>query len=321
MRKKITGAVATLAVVVGAVMAVGTGEASADTVINGCNIVSEPSTTRYTNCPGADFGTANLDRVDLSYANLEGANFSEVSSFTYTKMYYANLKNTNFDGRNLQKISWVGADASGATLVSADMSGISNLPRLDRADLSRVNLSKMNTTFGGVALNGAILKGANLEQAYLYSASLKGADLSDARLNFADLSSALFTSDTKLDGADLSDTLLSRVDFTGTAVMPKDIVTTADSSGYATVSWTDPVNVDGVTLTDCSRASGTRFEVYTHVVNCKVQSESSLNLPLAPGSGRFFVTVNPLSAPNPDPVDPGNPGNGTAGSLGSPFGS
>ncbi len=43
--------------------------ASADMVVNGCTIVSNPTPTHHTNCPGADMSGANLSGVDLSYAN------------------------------------------------------------------------------------------------------------------------------------------------------------------------------------------------------------------------------------------------------------
>ena len=42
--------------------------ASADTVVNGCTIVSNPTSTNFTNCPGVDLAGANLSGVDLSFA-------------------------------------------------------------------------------------------------------------------------------------------------------------------------------------------------------------------------------------------------------------
>jgi uncharacterized protein YjbI with pentapeptide repeats len=49
--------------------------ASADTVVNGCTIVSNPTLTDFTNCPGADLTGANMSSLDLSFANLSGATF------------------------------------------------------------------------------------------------------------------------------------------------------------------------------------------------------------------------------------------------------
>ena len=46
--------------------------ASADTVIDGCTIVSNPTATNFTNCPGVDLTGSDLSGVDLSYADLAG---------------------------------------------------------------------------------------------------------------------------------------------------------------------------------------------------------------------------------------------------------
>ena len=53
--------------------------ASADTVIDGCTIVSNPTSTNFTDCPGADLSGANLSGADLSFANLSGANLSDAN--------------------------------------------------------------------------------------------------------------------------------------------------------------------------------------------------------------------------------------------------
>ena len=53
--------------------------ASADTVINGCTIVSNPTSTNFTDCPGADLSGANLSGANLSFANLSNANLSDAN--------------------------------------------------------------------------------------------------------------------------------------------------------------------------------------------------------------------------------------------------
>ena len=53
--------------------------ASADTVINGCTIVSNPTPTNFTNCPGADLSGADLSGANLSFANLSSANLSDAN--------------------------------------------------------------------------------------------------------------------------------------------------------------------------------------------------------------------------------------------------
>jgi hypothetical protein len=47
--------------------------ASADTVFGTCTIVSNPTATNFTNCPGANLVGADLSGIDLSFANLAGA--------------------------------------------------------------------------------------------------------------------------------------------------------------------------------------------------------------------------------------------------------
>lgn len=49
--------------------------ASADTVVDGCTIVSNPTPTDFTDCPNASFAGATLGGVNFSYANLAGAVF------------------------------------------------------------------------------------------------------------------------------------------------------------------------------------------------------------------------------------------------------
>ena len=68
---RVTGTVLVIAVaLVTPVLAVTTATpVSADAVINGCTIVSNPTPTNFTNCPGADLSEASLSGVDLSYAN------------------------------------------------------------------------------------------------------------------------------------------------------------------------------------------------------------------------------------------------------------
>ena len=51
--------------------------ASADTVIDGCTIVSNPTAANFTNCPGVDLTGSDLSGVDLSYADLAGTRFAD----------------------------------------------------------------------------------------------------------------------------------------------------------------------------------------------------------------------------------------------------
>src|SRR5438105_2472271 len=47
--------------------------AFADSVVDGCTIVSNPTATHFTSCPGANLAGANLSGLNLSYADLNRA--------------------------------------------------------------------------------------------------------------------------------------------------------------------------------------------------------------------------------------------------------
>ena len=46
--------------------------AFADTVVDGCTIVSNPTSTNFTDCPGADLAGVDLSSYDLSFADFAG---------------------------------------------------------------------------------------------------------------------------------------------------------------------------------------------------------------------------------------------------------
>jgi len=81
--------------------------ASAQTVIDGCTIVSNPTSTNFTNCPGADLAGADLD-FNLNFANFAGADFAGavlatcpfgVDSFcNFADLSDANLSQVNLSG-------------------------------------------------------------------------------------------------------------------------------------------------------------------------------------------------------------------------------
>ena len=95
-----TGAVLVIVVVFVTPVLVESAPASADTVVNGCTIVSNPTSTNFTDCPGAHLGDANLSGVNLSFANLAGATFVDCGVVSGTECNAVNL--------------------SGATLTSAE---------------------------------------------------------------------------------------------------------------------------------------------------------------------------------------------------------
>jgi hypothetical protein len=122
--------------------------AAADTVVNGCTIVSNPTPTNFTNCAGAFLVGTNLSGVDFSYANLPGALFVESGFFCGDADCRASdLSGANFTGANLSGASLFGsglwfpcgrifcaepasgeADLAGAILSGADLTGTVLVP-------------------------------------------------------------------------------------------------------------------------------------------------------------------------------------------------
>src|SRR5438045_4198786 len=70
--------------------------AHADVVIGGCNIVSNPTATHFTNCPNANLTNKDLSGVvDLSFANFSGANLTGANVADLV------VDDVNFSGANL----------------------------------------------------------------------------------------------------------------------------------------------------------------------------------------------------------------------------
>ena len=83
--------------------------------------------TETKNCVNCDLSGANLNRLDLSGANIEGANLSR-STMALTNLSGANLQNTDlreasFTGADLANTDMRGADLTGASFVGAYMVG------------------------------------------------------------------------------------------------------------------------------------------------------------------------------------------------------
>lgn len=78
-------------------------------------------------CPKCDLRGANLNRTDLSGANLEGANLSRasfaLSDFSGANLQNADLRETIFNGADLANADMRGADLTGASLVGAYLKG------------------------------------------------------------------------------------------------------------------------------------------------------------------------------------------------------
>jgi hypothetical protein len=136
---RVTGTALVIAVaLVTPVLATATAtSASADTVVNGCTIVSNPTPTNFTNCPGADLSGANLSGVDLSYANLAGA--SVVDCFGSGQCSIANLSGANLSGANLSNVLLVNCLTGQPP---------SNILGCDSADILGANFTDANLSNG-----------------------------------------------------------------------------------------------------------------------------------------------------------------------------
>ena len=127
-----------LGVVTPIVATSGLSPASADTVIDGCTIASNPTPTHFTNCPGAALFGANLSGLDLSFANFSGSFFAGCVGGSSAYCALTGLRNANLTDANLTGIvflsSGVVTNPPFRPLVygDADFAG---------ADLSGANLS------------------------------------------------------------------------------------------------------------------------------------------------------------------------------------
>ena len=270
-------ACAVLAVAVGLVTPVltvaETSPASADAVINGCTIVSNPTPTNFTNCPGADLSAADLSAVDLSFADLAGAAFA-TCNFIAGTCTAANLTGANLTDANLSKAAFF----SFTTLP----------PPPGHGSASAVGL-----------LNSAIMVGADISGANMESGQLAGANMTGVNATGTNLGYSNFT-DVNLTDANLTDAtttagnwtgvILAGAILTGTDLLPQSPETWfATSDAGAVVTWQPLVGVSGLTSGPCTPASGSTFPVNTTTtVTCQILDDYG-----NAATGTFQVTVLP----------------------------
>jgi uncharacterized protein YjbI with pentapeptide repeats len=273
---RVTGPVLIIAVAfIAPVLATATATpASADTVVNGCTIVSNPTSTNFTNCPGVDFTGASLAGVDLSFANLAGAVLA---------------------GCNINTGPCGGADLTGANLTDANLTNttmavcqVQGVPMCDDANLQ-------NAVLTGANLTDAVLATCTLTSfgnafcgepptIVTGEVNLSGADLTDATVTGATLGACL-TSDgdlgpwedcggATLTGANLTGVNLTGIDLSGTSLVPPSPVSvTATSQAGAVFTWPTPPSLPGATPGSCTPPSGSTFPVSTNgptAVSCQV---------------------------------------------------
>jgi uncharacterized protein YjbI with pentapeptide repeats len=206
-------------VLVAALMATVTANAAfADSVVDGCTIVSSPTPTHFTSCPGANLARADLSGLNLGYADLAGANLyqADLSGTTLSACsFQMEPPNVSCAGTRLGGAFLVGANLEGAatsTCVSLDFGdGIGVVPYCGGVDLSNTNLH--NADLNGDNLSYALLTSSNLTRAKLRG-TLFGQCASASKVELMDCS-----------GADLSGAKLARTDLSG------DVLTGANLTG------------------------------------------------------------------------------------------
>jgi hypothetical protein len=248
--------------------------ASADTVVDGCTIVSNPTSSNFTNCPGADLSGANLSAVNLSFAKLSGTQFAGDCVFAFPIFPVVQCKAASLSGVNL-----TGADLSSASF-AACASFVNNLvvgcegSGLSGADLTDTNLA--NTTWAACAV----------ESPFGLAASVcSGADLSGASLSGADLTGATIEA-CLIPGIACTSANLSGANLTGTVFVPSDQTVPATSSAGAVVTYSIPTPLTTAMPTTCSAPSGSTFPIGSTTMTCTVFDDQGDQ-----ATGTFTVTV------------------------------
>jgi hypothetical protein len=142
-RRHRTAVVGAASIVLGTLVAIGVGappRASAATVVNGCVIVTNPTPTNHTDCPGANLARANLGKANLSFANLSGANLS-LANVNGANLTSADLSGANLSGANLNKAHLAGSNLSGATTKAANLSAFFCATTMPDGSITSANCS------------------------------------------------------------------------------------------------------------------------------------------------------------------------------------
>jgi len=249
---RVTGTVLVIAAAFVTPVLLRSAPASADTVVNGCTIVSNPTATNFTDCPGADLSGANLSGLDLSFANLSGASFANCVTLAGVgpTCSVATLSGANLADANLSGAFFVACDVfPGPECFAASLSGV-NLTDANLSDASLFSsliLTPHQGSVAGVEMSGAILSGANLSGANMTDNDLTGATLTGANLTGTVLGDATLTN------ANLSKANLSSATFTfcptgNTLLPPCDIGGTLNGADFTGADFTG-ADLTGTDLT------------------------------------------------------------------------
>lgn len=254
-----TALVITVAAVTPLLVTTSAPPASADTVIDGCTIVSNPSPTHYTNCPGANLAGASLNGLNLSYADFSGATFAQCSPGSPPNC--------------------AGTDLTDANLTDANVTNI-------------VGGAAMTSNCGGFPCASSafpIFVGSNLTGANMSNTHYSGVNFTDANLTGANLTQSIFSEFVNFCGCTFSATLTGAT-FTGTILVPSNESVTATSQAGAVATWSTPAGLPGATPGSCTPASGSTFHLFSNKVTCQVTDN---NGDVATGS--FMVNVMPTT--------------------------
>ncbi len=265
---RVTGTVLVIAVAfVTPVLATST-PAAADTVVNGCTIVSNPTSTNFTSCPGAVLQSVDLSGVNLSFADLSGANLS-LSTLNGADFSNANLSSANLEGANLSN-----AILSSASLTSAVLAGCFDNTAAQGVSCFTSNLTNANLTGANLtnAPFAACLSTTTGDGANCGAADLSGANLSGANLTGATLGACV----TAPNGLPLC---------AETILVPSNQTVLATSGAGAVVTWPTQ-SLPGATLGTCTPSSGSTFPMGNTFVTCQVLDDQG-----DVATGTFLVQV------------------------------
>jgi uncharacterized protein YjbI with pentapeptide repeats len=283
-------------------------KASGTEVVDGCTVVLQPTSTRFTRCRGKNLARANFSGLDLQFANFSKSNFvpncggqpggafCAGADFDHANLAHANVKNAVFasccgtafspaeasatlTGANMQQIDAAGAtfgDLTGLDLRYANLIGVQMIiGGFNRADLTGANLSKvlMEGVTGDDGFAHAVLIATNFTDAYVGGLSFTGATLS-GQTNF-------------------SGSEIQYSDFTGTKLVPLNRTVPATSPSGAVVTWGEAKALSGASPGKCTPASGSSFAVGATTVRCTINGGPGLPNWGGPNvaSGTFVVTV------------------------------
>jgi uncharacterized protein YjbI with pentapeptide repeats len=307
--------VATAVVMASAALVVASVPAGADTVIGGCTIVSNPTTTTHTVCPSADLHGADLGNLDLSYADLDhadltGANLDQ-TNLTSADVEYADLTGatniSQFSNTDAEHAILTGdhipfgclcgdftdAHLSGLFASEDGLDPIQVSGTFDGADLS-------NASFGDVSVTGSF-RGANLRgvafssgvHGGLGNADFTGADFTNGTIDDSRSVSNLNFTDTTMNGAQLSadflNTTLTGSTWAGGNMIPTSQEVQAQDATGAVVDWSDPSGPAGAESglgVACDHSPG-HFPLGVTTVTCTVSASDTGTS----GTGTFTIDV------------------------------